>query len=163
MQGGVPVAAIVVRSLGPVRGAWRDAAQIYLQRLRTRLPFTWEEFEEISVRPDADRAQELSTMEREAERLLRSVPPNARLVALDPRGRAMDSEGFSRMLAEWQAASRPTYLLVGGHLGLSPALREKCELLSLSQLTFSHQMVPAILFEQIYRGLSILDGSPYHR
>lgn len=157
------MASIVVRSLGPVRGAWRDAADTYLQRLRPRLPIVWEEGEEVHIRPSAGAADELAAREREAERLLRGVPMDANLVALDPAGRLMDSEGFARLLSDWRAATRPTYLLVGGHLGLAPGLRSRAELLSLSPLTFSHLMVPAILFEQIYRAHAILDGLPYHR
>lgn len=157
------MAAIVVRSLGPVRGVWREAAQMYLKRLRSRLPLSWEEGEEVSVRPSAAAAEEEAVREREAGRLVRGVVPGAALVALDPRGRLLDSEGFSLLLAGWREAPRPTYLLIGGHLGLAQTLRARCDLLSLSRLTFAHPMVPAILFEQMYRAQSILDGLPYHR
>lgn len=157
------MAAIVVRSLGPVRGVWRDAAEMYLQRLHSRLPVTWEEGAEVRVRPSAGSAAEEAVREREAERLLRGVAPGSGVVALDAQGRLTDSAGFSELLAAWRDAARTTYLLIGGHLGLAQSLRSRCALLSLSPLTFSHQMVPAILFEQLYRAQTILDGLPYHR
>ncbi len=152
-----------MRSLGPVRGAWRDAAEEYLLRLRGRLPITWEEQAEVHAQPKAGAAEEAKVRSREAERLLRDLPQGAQLWALDPRGRSVTSEEFSEVLSAWRASTDAVCLLIGGHLGLDDALRSRAQLLSLSRLTFSHQMVPAILFEQIYRAQTILDGGPYHR
>jgi len=154
---------IVVRSLGPVRGAWRDAAEQYLGRLKGRLPLLWEERAEVRADPRLGAADEARVRRLEAERLTQGLPPDADLWALDAAGEARDSLGFADLVALWQQASAPQVLLVGGHLGLDPELRRRAHLLSLSRLTFSHQMVPAILFEQVYRAISILDHTPYHR
>ena len=154
---------IIVRSLGPVRGPWREAAEEYLVRLRGRLPIAWEEFEEVHSPPKASGADELRVREREAERLLRDLPQGVGPWALDAGGRTLTSEEFAQILSDWRASSDSTYLLIGGHLGLHDDVRKRAQLLSLSRLTFSHQMVPAILFEQIYRAQTILDGGPYHR
>jgi len=154
---------IVVRSLGPVRGPWRDAAETYLERLRGRIPLHWEERAEVRADPRLGQRDEERVKALEAERLVQGLPPDVVLHALDPGGEELDSLGFSRLLADWLQASSPQALLVGGHLGLDAALRRRARLLSLSRLTFSHQMVPAILFEQVYRAVSILDGTPYHR
>ena len=99
----------------------------------------------------------------EAERLTQGLPQDADLWACDALGEEMDSLAFARMVAGWQQASTAQVLVIGGHLGLDRELRRRARLLSLSRLTFSHQMVPALLFEQIYRAISILDGTPYHR
>ncbi len=154
---------ILVRSLGPVRGPWREAAQPYLQRLQGRLPLHWEEKPELRADPRLGERDEDRVRRQEAERLTQGLPPDAVLWALDPLGEELDSMAFSRMVAGWQQASATQALLIGGHLGLDGELRRRASLLSLSRLTFSHQMVPAILFEQIYRAVSILDGTPYHR
>jgi 23S rRNA (pseudouridine1915-N3)-methyltransferase len=157
------MARIIVRSLGPVRGACREAAVEYLQRLQPRLPIAWEELGEVRSPPRASAADEEKVREREAERLLRGVAAQIQPWALDAGGKALDSEAFAELLRAWRESEGPTYLLVGGHLGLHERVKARSQLLSLSRLTFSHQMVPAILFEQIYRAQSILDGGPYHR
>lgn len=154
---------ILVRSLGPVRGAWREAAEQYLERLQGRLPLHWEERPELRADPRLGLRDEERVKRQEAERLTQGLPQDAVLWALDPLGDEPDSMAFSRMVASWQQASATQALLIGGHLGLDADLRRRARLLSLSRLTFSHQMVPAILFEQIYRSVSILDGTPYHR
>ncbi len=154
---------IVVRSLGPVRGVWREAAEEYLVRVRGRLPIAWEEQAEVRAPPRAGPAEEARVREKEAQILLRDLPAGLRPVALDPLGRSLDSEGFAELLQGWRSSGSPTYLLIGGHLGLHESVRARSALLSLSPLTFAHQMVPAILFEQIYRAQTILDGGPYHR
>ncbi len=154
---------IIVRSLGPVRGPWREAAEDYLARLRPRLPITWEERSEVHAPPRAGAADEAKVRAKEAERLLRDLPQGAGVWALDAAGKERTSEEFAELLAGWRAGQEATCIVIGGHLGLDPALRASSERLSLSRLTFSHLMVPAILFEQIYRAQTILDGGPYHR
>lgn len=154
---------ILVRSLGPVRGPWREAADQYLQRLQGRLPLHWEERPELRADPRLGERDENRVRRLEAERLTQGLPQDAGLWALDPLGEELDSLAFSRLLALWQQESAAQALVIGGHLGLDGELRHRSRLLSLSRLTFSHQMVPAILFEQIYRAVSILDGTPYHR
>lgn len=163
MQGAIGLGRILVRSLGPVRGPWRDAADQYLQRLQGRLPLHWEEKSEVRADPRLGERDEERVKRQEAERLTQGLPADAVLWALDPVGEEQDSAAFSRTVALWQQASQTQALLIGGHLGLDGELRRQARLLSLSRLTFSHQMVPAILFEQIYRAVSILDGTPYHR
>lgn len=157
------MARIVVRSLGPVRGPWREAAQEYLLRLRGHLPLEWEELQEVRAAPKAGAAEERRVRAREASLLLQGLPAAARIFALDAKGEGHSSEEFAQVLAAWRAEQDPVFLLIGGHLGLDDGVLRHAQLLSLSRLTFSHQMVPAILFEQIYRAQTILEGGPYHR
>ena len=152
-----------MRSLGPVRGPWRDAAEEYLKRFRGRLPLQWEERSEVHAEPRQAEAEEERVKRLEAERLTQGLPQGAQLWALDPRGEQLDSPAFAEHVASWRQASETQVLLIGGHLGLDRDLRRRSRLIALSRLTFSHQMAPAILFEQIYRAVSILDGTPYHR
>ena len=152
-----------MRSLGPVRGAWRVMAEEYLKRLTGHLPLTWEERPEVRAMPHAGASQDARVQKAEAERLTQGLPEGGALWALDSRGDEPDSEEFARLVEAWRRSEVPVCLLVGGHLGLDAALRERCRLLSLSRLTFSHQMVPAFLFEQLYRAQDILSGGPYHR
>ena len=113
--------------------------------------------------PRLGERDELRVRRLEAERLTQGLPQEAVLTALDPLGEELDSKEFAAVVSGWQQSPLTQVLVIGGHLGLDQDLRRRARLLSLSRLTFSHQMVPAILFEQIYRAVSILDGTPYHR
>jgi 23S rRNA (pseudouridine1915-N3)-methyltransferase len=104
-------------------------------------------------------------LEEEAERLLKAIPEGAVTVALDERGRNLDSRGFARRLADWRDAGRPAVaFVIGGADGLAPALLERAdERLAFGSMTWPHRLVRVMLLEQIYRAQTILAGHPYHR
>jgi 23S rRNA (pseudouridine1915-N3)-methyltransferase len=90
--------------------------------------------------------------------------PTARKIFLDPAGRAMDSDAFAQMIAKAEMEGRDLVFLVGGHDGLPPDWRGRADtLLSLSAMTFPHELARAMLAEQIYRGFAILHRHPYVR
>ena len=99
--------------------------------------------------------------------LLASLPANAHLYAFDERGASMTSVAFANDLlaAEQQhGGGAPVVFAIGGADGHSDALRKRAKkLISFGQLTIAHRLVRVLVIEQIYRGLSILRGSPYHR
>ncbi len=100
----------------------------------------------------------------EGERLLAAVPAQARIIALDVRGRGWSSEQLAGQLAGWLADGRDLALLVGGPNGLSEACLGRAEQRwSLSPLTLPHPLVRVVLAEQLYRAWSQLQGHPYHR
>lgn len=88
-----------------------------------------------------------------------------RMVALDERGRALDSAGFAALLGAWKDAGDPAAsLVIGGPDGLDPGLRQEADLtLSFGAMTWPHQLVRVMALEQIYRAMTILAGHPYHR
>ena len=94
-----------------------------------------------------------------------AVHPTAWRVLLDPAGRTFDSESFARQVVDKQRqAARDLIFFIGGADGLPPAWRPKADLLlSLSPMTFPHELARAILAEQIYRAVAILNGHPYAR
>jgi 23S rRNA (pseudouridine1915-N3)-methyltransferase len=101
---------------------------------------------------------------REAERIRAALPPQARLVVLDERGRDLDTAGLSQRITAWQREGRDVALVVGGPDGLEPALREAAdETLRLSSLTLPHALVRVLLAEALYRAVSLASGHPYHR
>lgn len=102
--------------------------------------------------------------EREGERILEKVPAAAFAVVLDECGETLTSEGVAVLLERHMVQGTPEVaLVVGGPYGLSDAVRRRADLLlSLSPMTFTHQMARLFLLEQIYRGLTILRGEPYH-
>ena len=95
---------------------------------------------------------------------LQAKHPSAQHIYLDPAGRTLDSQAFARIFEKAGMTGRDLVFLVGGHEGLPPALRASAGmLLSLSAMTFPHELARAMLAEQIYRAFAILRGSPYPR
>ena len=87
-----------------------------------------------------------------------------RVVCLDPQGRLFDSEGFSSFLVQqFEEGGSRLAIVIGGAEGLPASIKEGKLLLSLSPLTFTHQLTRLVLLEQVYRAIEISKGSPYHK
>jgi 23S rRNA (pseudouridine1915-N3)-methyltransferase len=118
---------------------------------------------EVALRPAAGEGEE--RLRAEAAAIRKALPQPCRLVTLDRRGRAMSS----RQLAEFLARSRDEWphalaFVVGSDLGLAPEIAAEARLsLSLSAFTLPHQLARLVLWEQLYRGLSLTAGIKYHR
>jgi 23S rRNA (pseudouridine1915-N3)-methyltransferase len=90
--------------------------------------------------------------------------PSANRVFLDPAGKAMDSASFTALVAKGEQEARDLVFLIGGHDGLPPEWRQRADLLlSLSPMTWPHELARAMLAEQIYRAFTTLRGHPYPR
>ena len=90
--------------------------------------------------------------------------PSARKVFCDPAGKPFDSAKFSAMIAQSEMEGRDLLFLIGGHDGLPPGWAARADLLlSLSPMTFPHELARAMLAEQIYRAFASLRGHPYPR
>jgi len=95
---------------------------------------------------------------------LHAKHPSAEHIYLDPAGRQMDSAAFARVFEKAEMSGRDLVFLVGGADGLPPAWRSRAAvLLSLSPMTFPHELARAMLAEQIYRAFAILRNHPYPR
>jgi 23S rRNA (pseudouridine1915-N3)-methyltransferase len=139
------------------RGPERDLYEHYADRIRW--PLTLRELEEKKKLPPAE------LIRREGELLLGAVPDKAVLVALDRRGKVLDSEAFAKRLERWRDDGIPDVaFLVGGADGHGEPLLEKTPLiLSFGAMTWPHLLARAMLAEQIYRAQQLLAGHPYHR
>lgn len=139
------------------RGPERDLYEHYAKRIRW--PLALREVGEKQKLPVPE------LMRREGELLLAATPAGAVVIALDRRGRQMDSAAFARQLGRWRDQSvADVAFLIGGADGHAEALLEKASLvLSFGAMTWPHQLARAMLAEQIYRGQQILAGHPYHR
>jgi 23S rRNA (pseudouridine1915-N3)-methyltransferase len=90
--------------------------------------------------------------------------PTARKIFLDPAGKSLDSAAFAKMVSEAEMTGRDLLFLVGGHDGLPAGWGARADLLlSLSKLTFPHELARAMVAEQIYRAFATLRGHPYPR
>jgi 23S rRNA (pseudouridine1915-N3)-methyltransferase len=97
--------------------------------------------------------------------LAAAIPPGAAVLALDERGRTLDSPGFAAwLMGRAGGGTRDLACLIGGADGLDPGLRARADLvLSFGPMVWPHMMVRAMLAEQLYRAATILAGGPYHR
>lgn len=132
----------------------------YTQRLKHYVPF------DIQVIPDLKNTKNLSEAQQkqqEGEAILRAVE-GSYVVLLDEHGIEYRSMTFARQLQTWMNAStRGLTFVIGGAYGFSPAVYERADAqISLSQMTFSHQMIRLLFVEQLYRAMTILRGEPYH-
>ncbi|AXK39099.1 23S rRNA (pseudouridine(1915)-N(3))-methyltransferase RlmH [Crenobacter cavernae] len=100
----------------------------------------------------------------EHARLIAALPPRARLVVLDERGKNWTSMQLATGLKDWLADGQDIAFVIGGADGLSAELKQRADLLlQLSAMTLPHGMVRVMLAEQLYRAVSILNNHPYHR
>jgi 23S rRNA (pseudouridine1915-N3)-methyltransferase len=139
------------------RGPERDLYEHYAGRIRW--PLVLRELEEKKKLPPPE------LVRREGELLLGAVPDKATLVALDRRGKIVDSEAFARRLARWRDDGVPDVaFLIGGADGHGePLLQRATLILSFGAMTWPHLLARAMLAEQIYRAQQLLAGHPYHR
>lgn len=133
----------------------------YVQRLAHYVPIQVEEIPDLKNTKNLTQEQQ---KEREADQVLERLQPGDVLVLLDERGREMTSREFSQWIEQKMlTTSRRLVLLIGGPYGFSPRIYEAAsQKISLSKMTFSHQMVRLFLVEQLYRAFTILRGEPYH-
>ncbi len=119
----------------------------------------------VPVKAEDESRPAQEALAREARALLARVPEGYRVVALEERGQLLDSQGFAQHLALWREQGvAGVAFVVGSARGLGEPIHHRADLrLSLSRMTFPHELAVALLSEQLYRGLSILAGHPYHK
>ena len=132
----------------------------YQQRLKHYLPF------ELVVLPDLKNAKSLTEEQvklAEGEALLARLTPAMDVILLDEHGKEFRSIEFADYLQKKMSSGRDLALVIGGPYGFSQAVYDRANgKLSLSQMTFSHQMIRIMAIEQIYRAMTILRNEPYH-
>ncbi len=144
---------------------YRQMADEYRKRLSR-----YGKFEEIEV-PDlaepthSSEALEAAVRKKEGEQLLARIRPGDYVVALTIEGTMRDSEELSRRLTQLTVQGHSSIVFViGGSLGLSEeVVRRADEQLSMSRMTFPHQLARVMLYEQIYRAMKISSGERYHK
>lgn len=109
-------------------------------------------------------ADEDLVREKEGKRILKAIGPKDFVVALAIDGRQMTSEGFAAYLAARETDARPLTFVIGGSLGLSPAVYARADAkISFSKMTFPHRIARLLLLEQLYRGCKIRAHEAYHK
>jgi 23S rRNA (pseudouridine1915-N3)-methyltransferase len=143
---------------------WRNAVAEYEKRLGAYARVEIVELKESRL-PESPSDTEIATaLAREAEAVLAAIPPRAYTVALCVEGKQLSSEQLSQKLDTVMQNYGDLCLIIGSSHGLDPRVKAAADLrLSVSALTFPHQMMRVILLETVYRSLSILHGARYHK
>lgn len=132
----------------------------YSERITHYMPF------EIKVIPELKNTRNLNEEQqkvREGELILKELQPADTVVLMDEHGKELRSIELALWLQGKQNISRRLVFVIGGPYGFSPDVYARAnEQLSLSKMTFSHQMVRLIMVEQLYRACTIIKGEPYH-
>ena len=132
----------------------------YAERISHYMPF------DIVTIPELRNTKSLSEDQQKREEgvlLLKQVPSSAELILLDERGKEPRGIELAELMRKKMAAGRDLVFAIGGPYGFSKEVYDRADgLLSLSRLTFSHQMIRPFFVEQLYRAFTILKNEPYH-
>lgn len=139
----------------------KTGIDIYVSRLKHYFPF------EVEIIPDIKNTRNLSEeqqKEKEGDLILKALQPGDYVVLLDDKGKEFTSVQFADYIEKKNhIVSRRLVFIVGGAYGFSPSVYDNCnEKISLSRMTFSHQLVRLLFVEQLYRAMTIIHGEPYH-
>ena len=138
-----------------------EATNEYVSRLKFYLPL------EVVTIPDLKQTKALTQAQqrdKEGELILKSLDSSDFVVLLDDKGRQFTSVEFAHWIDQRQHASvKRLVFVIGGAYGFSQAVYDRANsLISISKMTFSHQIIRPIFAEQLYRAMTILKGEPYH-
>lgn len=132
----------------------------YVKRVGHYMPFS------LTVIPELKATRSLTEEQQrqaEGEQILKLLQPGDTVVLLDEHGQELRSIELARWLEQKRQTARRLVFVIGGPYGFSPDVYARAnEKLSLSRLTFSHQMVRLVFVEQLYRACTIIKGEPYH-
>lgn len=143
---------------------WREAVAEYQKRLSAFAKTEIAELKEARIADDPAPAEIAAALEKEADAILAAVPPRAFTVALCVEGQPRSSEQLAALLNEAAARTSELCFIIGSSHGLAPRVKEAADFrLSVSALTFPHQLMRVLLLETLYRSFSILHGRKYHK
>lgn len=156
---------MTVIAVGTLKEAyWRDAAAEYEKRLSAYCKLECIQIRESQLPQSPSIGQIAAALSTEGKQMLAAMPARAYRVALCVEGRQCTSEELADRLRQIGMTHGSICLVIGSSYGLSDEVKNACDLrLSVSKLTFPHQLMRVLLFETLYRSLGILHGSKYHK
>lgn len=153
---------ITLLTVGKTDKDWvRQGIDIYTTRMKHYFPFSIIEIPELK---NVASLSEDQIKTKEGELILKNIKPTEDVILLDERGREFSSIEFAKVLQDKISyIGKDIVFVIGGAYGFSEAVKQRANSkISLSKMTFSHQMVRAIFVEQLYRAFTIMKGEPYH-
>lgn len=143
---------------------WRDAVAEYEKRLSAFCKPNIIQLKETKLPDDPAESEITAALADEGKKILAAIPPRSYRIALCVEGKQFSSEELAQKIENACTESSSLCLIIGSSYGLSPEVKAACDLkLSVSKLTFPHQMLRVLLLEVLYRSFSILRGSKYHK
>lgn len=142
----------------------REATAEYEKRLGGFCRFRQVELKEEKLSESPSEGEIRNALEREATRILAQIPTRAYCVAMCVEGKQLSSEELADAIGQIEMQSGEVAFVIGSSFGLSHAVKERANLrLSVSRLTFPHQLMRVLLLETIYRSFNIRKGTRYHK
>ena len=143
----------------------RDAVKEYEKRLSTLCTLKNVEIDAAKLPDNPNMSQINAALEQESEKILASIPSGAYVIPMCIEGKQMDSEELSHKFSDIGVSGQSNVaFIIGGSYGLSDRVKQKADYkLSMSKMTFPHQLARVMLLEQIYRAFKISQGGTYHK
>ena len=143
----------------------RDAVKEYEKRLSTLCTLKNVEIDAAKLPDSPNESQIKQALDSEAERIIAAIPNGAFVIPMCIEGKQMDSEELSKKLSDIGVSGQSNVtFIIGGSYGLSDRVKQKADYkLSMSKMTFPHQLAKVMLLEQIYRAFKITQGGTYHK
>ena len=156
---------IKIYAIGKAKDFYLTGINEYVKRLSSYAKVDIVEVKDESIKENPSNNEIAKAIEVEGERVLKLLKDKEYLIGLDLNKKEYDSVEFSKFLENKLTSSGGVIsFVIGGSYGLSPKLKERCnDFLTLSKMTFLHQMTRLILLEQIYRAFKILNNETYHK
>lgn len=151
---------ITLLAVGRARGPMADPLRVYEERAR----HYWKlDVVEVDAGVVGTKADPRAVRAAEEERLLSHLPPGSYMIALTRTGQEMGSRAFASYVQDHALHARDLCFVIGGAFGLGSGLLAQAWQLTLSAMTFPHEVARFLLVEQLYRAGTILRGEPYHK
>ena len=142
----------------------RDAAAEYEKRLGGFCRFESVQLKEEKLPDDPSESEIRRALEREASAILSQISPRAFCVAMCVEGKQLSSEELAEALGDVEREASEVCFIIGSSYGLAPEVKSRADLrLSVSKLTFPHQLMRVVLMEAVYRAFNIRKGTRYHK
>lgn len=142
----------------------REACSEYEKRLSRYCSADIIEIDPVRLPEKPSVSEITAALNKEAEAILKRIPENTTVISLCIEGKQMSSEDFSQKISSAQNLGKGITFIIGSSYGLSEKIKQRSDLrISLSQMTFPHQLFRVMLIEQIYRSFKIIEGGTYHK
>lgn len=142
----------------------RSATAEYEKRLKGYCSLEFAELIPKALSENPSEAEINAALEKEAEMIIKALPKSSKVVAMCIEGRQYSSEELAELLDRTAGDTGSITFIIGSSFGLSPKIKALADVkLSMSKMTFPHQIARILLLEQIYRGFKINEGSAYHK
>ena len=152
-------------TLGTLKEAYlRDAAAEYEKRLGAFCRFELVQLKEERLSDDPSDSEIKNALSKESEKILALIPSRAYVVAMCVEGKQLSSPELAEKLEEISSRTSDVCFIIGSSFGLADTVKQRADLrLSVSKLTFPHQLMRVILLETVYRAFNIQKGTRYHK